>query len=168
MFSNRTAMERKSGSVFAWCACAWMAVFCLSAVLRSAETNAPPNEISIPKSVFVANDLSGKDPFFPNSSRRRPVTPVTNPNTNQPPPKLTYNQMLSLSGVTVGATSIATINGLTFAEGDEQEVKVLGGDKITIKVIKIEAKAVQVRVPGEPNPVVLVLPGKELKMNEDP
>ena len=143
--------------------------FCFLIALHGAETNPPGDQVSIPKSIFVTNDVSSKDPFFPNSRRWPPQTATTRPATNTTPvvERPDPSSQLILTGITAGAKPIASINGLTFAEGEEQDVRVPGG-RIRIKVLKIEEKAVLISVPSQRDPVRLALPDARIDFTTEP
>ena len=72
----------------------WLGLVTLA---EGAETNRPPAEVVIPKSVFVSEGDIGKDPFFPNSTRtkrRAPEDPV------KKPVQQDLSQLLVLKGIT--------------------------------------------------------------------
>jgi len=59
----------------------------------------------------------------------------------------------------------ATINNLTFAVGEEQEVKVEGG-KVKIRVLEIREKSVVISIENQPQAVELKLRDVNLKFGE--
>jgi len=136
---------------------------CLTGWLNGAETNRVSSEVMIPKSVFVADGATGKDPFFPNSSRLRKIMP--DETTKGTPVQEDFSRLLKLTGIAGGARPIATVNNLTFAVGEEQEVKA-DGRKIKIRVLEIREKSVVVKVEKQPAPVELKLRDVELKFTE--
>lgn len=137
------------------------AVLCLTFGARAAETTNVAPAVVIPKSAFVAEGDTGRDPFFPNSSRlMKKVADTTVPQVRED-----YSRFLKLTGVTGGAKPIATINNLTFAVGEDQEVKV-EGRKIRIRVLDIREKSVIVSVEKQPAPIELKLRDVELKFTE--
>src|SRR5438552_1220133 len=79
-------------------------------------------------------------------------------------PRLLGREM-KLTGITGGAKPSATINNLTFAVGEEQEVK-FEGRKFRIRVLEIGVKSVLVSVEKQSEPVELRLRDTELKLNE--
>ena len=110
-----------------------------------ASTNAAPT-VEIPQSVFInpATPQEGKDPFFPQSTRHRPIpAPVT----TAPPPSAVVE--LELKGISGTANRrMAIINNRTFEAGEEGEVVTnVGRIRITCKDIK--AGSVQVIVNGQ-------------------
>jgi len=72
---------------------------------------------------------------------------------------------LKLTGIFGGVRPIATINNLTFAVGEEQEVKVEGG-KVSIRVLEIREKSVVVSVGKQPQPIELKVRDVSLKFDE--
>lgn len=101
-----------------------------------------------PASVFAIphSFAEGRDPFFPNSTypiRNAQTNPGPNP---RPAPSLVLK---GLSGTP--ERPLAIINGATFAEGDENELPVPGGGRVTVRVldIKPDEQSVLVEVNGE-------------------
>jgi hypothetical protein len=127
----------------------------------AAETNTNRTaEVTIPQSVFATEGVAGKDPFFPSSIRR-----TKRDDTGKPPPARDYSSLLKLTGIAGGVRPIATINNLTFAAGEEQEVKVEGG-KVKLRVLEIREKSVVVNVEKQPRPIELTLRDVNLKFDE--
>src|SRR5688572_9809928 len=96
----------------------------LGGAVHGAETNTnrAPVQVTVPQSVFSTDGATGKDPFFPNSIRR-----MKRDDTGKQQPIRDLSGLLKLTGIAGGVRPIATINNLTFAAGEEQEVKVEGG-----------------------------------------
>ena len=134
----------------------------LGGALHSAETNTnpAPAQVAIPRSVFANEGATGKDPFFPNSRRR-----IKQDDSGKKPPIRDFSSLLKLTGIAGGVRPIATINNLTFAVGEEQEVKVEGG-KVKIRVLEIREKSVVVSVEKQPLPIELKLRDVNLKFDE--
>jgi hypothetical protein len=134
----------------------------LGGVLQGAEsnTNRAPAQVAYPQAVFSTDAATGKDPFFPNSIRR-----MKRDETGKPQPDRDLSGFLKLTGITGGAKPIATINNLTFAAGEEQDVKVEGG-KLKIRVLEIRVKSVVVSVEKQPLPIELKLRDVNLKFDE--
>ncbi len=134
----------------------------LGGVVHSAETNTnrAPAQMAIPQSVFVTEGATGKDPFFPNSVRR-----IKRDDSGKPSPIRDFSSLLKLTGIAGGVRPIATINNLTFAVGEEQEVKVEGG-KLKIRVVEIREKSVVINVEKQPQPIELKLRDFNLKFDE--
>jgi hypothetical protein len=114
----------------------------------SAAAPPPPAAVSnaVLKSVFVipSGPPEGKDPFFPKSIRvYTEAAPKTTPILTNAAPQ---NFELKLSGVSGTAERpLAIINGKTFEQGEEGEVRV-GGGRINIRVVEIKGKTVMVQI----------------------
>ena len=132
----------------------------LGGVVHGAETNTnrPPAQVALPQSVFVIE--GGKDPFYPNSIRR-----IKRDDSGKPPPSRDFSNLLKLTGISGGVRPIATINNLTFAAGEDQEVKVEGG-KLRIRVLEIREKSVVIGIEKQPQPIELKLRDVNLKFDE--
>jgi len=76
-----------------------------------------------------------------------------------------FSSILKLTGIAGGARPIATINNLTFAVGEEQEVRVEGG-KLKIRVLEIREKSVVISVEKQPQPMELKLRDVNLKKRQ--
>jgi len=131
----------------------------LTGWIHAAETNRLSSELAIPQSHFVSEGDLGRDPFFPNSIRLHKKV-ADDPGKSQPV-RLDFSRLLKLTGVTGGAKPIANINNLTFAVGEEQDVKIEGG-KVKIRVLEIRDKSVTVNVENQSEPVVLSLKDVQL------
>ena len=140
----------------------WSSLLCFLGVsVHGAETNTNRTaHVMIPRSVFVTEGVTGKDPFFPNSTRR-----VKREDTGQSSPVRDYSRLLKLTGIAGGVRPIATINNLTFAVGEEQEVKVESG-RVKIRVLEIREKSVVISVEKQPKPIELTLRDVNLKFDE--
>jgi hypothetical protein len=134
----------------------------LGGVVHGAETNTnrAPAQAAIPQSVFATEAATGKDPFFPNSIRR-----LRRDDSGKRQTTRDLSGLLKLTGIAGGVRPIATINNLTFAVGEEQEVKVEGG-KVKIRVLEIREKSVRVIIEKQPQPVELKLRDVNLKFGE--
>ena len=144
----------------------WLAgsslLFLLCGVAHAAETNTnrAPAQVTIPQSVFATEGATGKDPFFPNSIRR-----IKRDDSGKQTPTRDFSALLKLTGIAGGVRPIATINNLTFAVGEEQEVKVEGG-KVRIRVLEIREKSVVITIEKQPQPIELKLRDVNLKFDE--
>ena len=144
----------------------WLAgsslLFLLGGVVHAAETitNRAPAQVTIPQSVFATEGATGKDPFFPNSIRR-----IKRDDSGKQTPTRDFSALLKLTGIAGGVRPIATINNLTFAVGEEQEVKVEGG-KVRIRVLEIREKSVKITVEQLSQPIELKLRDINLKFDE--
>ena len=141
------------------------ALFCAASLAQAAQTqptNRPPAEVIIPKSIFVTNDAAGKDPFFPNSTRPR-LTADPKKTDDGAPPQTLVADALRLLGITtdMAGKRIALINNLTFAQGEEHDVRV-GIGKLKVRCVEIREKSVLVSVVGQNEQYELVLPEKVL------
>ncbi len=142
---------------------AWSSLlFLLGGVVHPAETNTnrAPAQVTIPQSVFATEGATGKDPFFPNSMRR-----IKRDDSGTQRPTRDFSALLKLTGIAGGVRPIATINNLTFAVGEEQEVKVEGG-KVRIRVLEIREKSVVITIEKQPQPIELKLRDVNLKFDE--
>ena len=142
---------------------AWSSLlFLLGGVVQPAETNTnrAPAQVTIPQSVFATEGATGKDPFFPNSMRR-----IKRDDSGTQRPTRDFSALLKLTGIAGGVRPIATINNLTFAVEEEQEVKVEGG-KVRIRVLEIREKSVVITNEKQPQPIELKLRDVNLKFNE--
>jgi hypothetical protein len=137
-------------------------LFLLAGALHGAETstNSAPSQAAMPRSVFLTDGATGKDPFFPNSIRR-----MKRDDTGKQQPTQDLSRLLKLTGIAGGVRPIATINNLTFAAGEEQDVRVEGG-KLKIRVLEIREKSVVVSVEKQPLPLELKLRDVNLKFDE--
>jgi hypothetical protein len=96
---------------------------------------------AIPQSVFV-DDERGRDPFFPNSTRRqfKPAVPEVTPTVGP--------ASLVLLGITgPPERRIALINNQTFRAGEENKVRVPGGSSL-VKCEEIRERSVVVTIQG--------------------
>jgi hypothetical protein len=110
-----------------------------------ASTNAAAACFEVPKSVFVipATPQEGKDPFFPQSTRLRPIVRLTGTN---PPPAVAELELKGISGST--NHRLAIINNRTFETGEEGEV-ISNGSRVRIKCGEIGSDSVRVIVNGK-------------------
>ena len=126
----------------------------MAAGALTAQTNAPAKDQAISKSVFDDRLKTGRDPFFPNSTRlanKAPVAPVVPDagTTPTPPPPA----QLILKGI---ANQFALINNQTFAVGETHIVKYPGG-QVKIKCVEIGAGSATIVIDGETEKKVLRL-----------
>lgn len=133
-------------------------------------TNAPPNtsnmvpfEFSFPKSVFIYDSATGRDPFFPTSARTLPAaaptaaaqpTAVAKPGgseTTPRPPTFTVDPYvdLSLKGIT-GDRRFALINGQPFATGETYKLRTTNG-VLSVKCLEIRPRSAVVLIDGQKN-----------------
>lgn len=120
---------------------------------RSAQPQAavPQTAPAVPeKSVFSDTPGVGRDPFFPNSQRRKQAAPQKIVATGEIPGNIVLK---GLSGTV--QKRLAVINNYTLAEGEESEIRA-GGQLFRVRCVEIRERSVMISVNGmEP---------KELKM----
>ena len=143
------------------CAAVWTVLLACAVARAEHPTNDTP-KISAPalvKSVFLTDVTVGKDPFFPNSSRRAPALDQNSMTNVVPQPSALFNQ-LTLKGIS-GAKKgqmLALINSSTLGEGELAEIR------CGQQVLKIRCREIR------PRSVVIELDGvgelKELKLRE--
>ncbi|HEY6166731.1 MAG TPA: hypothetical protein VI454_01740 [Verrucomicrobiae bacterium] len=115
----------------------------------------PALGITLPQSVFV-NDLNaGKDPFYPNSTRRSPTIKLDKPAA----PAVDRSGLLTLRGVSgPGDKRIALINNSTFVAGESGTVRTDSG-LLKLRVLEVQEKSAWVQIEGE-------LTRRELRVRE--
>jgi len=96
---------------------------------------------TIPQSVFV-DDERGRDPFFPNSTRRQYKPAVPEVTAAVGPASLV---LLGITGPP--ERRIALINNQTFLAGEENKVRVPGGSSL-VKCEEIRERSVVVTIQG--------------------
>ena len=99
----------------------------------------PPEPV---KSVFVDRPNFGRDPFFPNSSRRGRVVQdaVVEPVAN-------FNNIF-LKGISGSPEKrLAILNNKTFAAGEDGELRI-GGHPTKIKIVEVREKSVVISING--------------------
>ncbi len=124
----------------------------VSAGLASAAPAKPPapaaapavEPAEVPQSVFVAPATAkeGRNPFFPKST-------LGQQQIKQSPTGPDIFSSLVLNGITSPPKRTAMINGKTFEQGEESEVKLPGGAKVNIKVEEIKNDSAVVTVNGQ-------------------
>ena len=103
---------------------------------------APPVVV---RSVFIDEPRTGKDPFFPNSTRRAPAAEVAV--TNAPPPSTLFSQ-LSLKGISgVRGQRFALINSATVGVGEKAEIRA-GSQSVKIRCREIRDASVLIELVG--------------------
>lgn len=126
------------------------------------KTNAPTNGVAIPKSVFVTNSPSGKDPFYPESPRRSPEpSKPDGPKDNGPtqPPGAADFTLFSITGSEM--ERMAIVNDAILEAGKPAEITVKKGgqsQKIKVRCLRITATSVTFTVQGQTNPIELRAP----------
>jgi hypothetical protein len=107
-----------------------------------------PAELPVPKSLFVNDPETGKDPFFPLSVRRKEtMAHVTAVTTNAAPPTSALFNLLKLKGISGTKNQpLALINGTTFSVGEAAEIK-CGGQILKIRCVEIREDSILIELP---------------------
>jgi ABC-type uncharacterized transport system ATPase subunit len=132
--------------------CAALVILCGNGALAQAgsETNfvsriSPP---ALVRSVFVDDPRTGKDPFFPNSVRRREVVETKSSATNAAPTPNALFSQLALKGISgLKDQRLALINSSTVAEGEQADIRA-GYQLIKIICREIRDRSVLIEFPG--------------------
>jgi hypothetical protein len=111
-------------------------------------TNAAPQELLIPLSVFDLTNSPVKDPFFPLSTRAAFVAAAT----NAPAISAASFQLKGLSGT--ANQRLALINNRTLASGEFAEVTTSAG-RIKIQCLEIRESSVLIRTESQTDPIEL-------------
>lgn len=128
---------------------------CAAGIANDKSTNA----VARPVSVFVDEVNKGKDPFFPDSTRRLAATPQPPVSTNSTAPVAAAPIALSLKGISgTKGQRLALVNNTTLAVGESTEVRAAGQlVKIMLREIRERSVLIEVVATGEV---------KELKLRE--
>ncbi|MCL4177789.1 MAG: hypothetical protein KJ072_08580 [Verrucomicrobia bacterium] len=130
-----------------WTAYGLMALLVCGGLTARASDATPVKETvmlgtnAIPKSVFV-DDERGKDPFFPNSTRRQHKAVVPDV-----APAVGPTSLVLLGIIGPPERRVALINNQTFAAGEENRVRVPGGSSL-VKCVAIRERSVIVTIQG--------------------
>jgi hypothetical protein len=113
---------------------------------KGAPATAPATSFSsaeIPQSTFTMprTPKEGRDPFFPNSAYPYGLTPTAPKQIVAPTPSLVLNGLS-------GPPWIATINGTTFASGEERELKIANGT-FMVRCVEIKQDSVVIEIAGQ-------------------
>ena len=133
-------------------------------VIETKEVDEDIEEVGslFPVSVFTNRVGVGRDPFFPNSTRRVPkvkkVTPIGTAPGKVEVPKGPDLSMFQLKG---SFGDVALINGRTIAEGETATVKTARGGEFTVECIKVTSKSVEIRIQGFSGSHTLYVGGKK-------
>lgn len=114
-----------------------------------------PTDAAVPKSVF---DLTQpyKDPFFPNSTRKR-IQASTNVVVNTCDPS-----QYSLKGISgVAGQEVVIINNRNAAAGETIDVTLPAGSIVRVKVVKIEPHTAFILPEGQRDPFPIYLPKED-------
>jgi hypothetical protein len=124
------------------------ALFCTCGLADASDKKVAEAGVAmIPQSVFVDKQDSGRDPFFPQSVRRRQViTRVVA--TNQIPQVSAILGQLSLKGISgTKAQPLALINSSTIAEGELADIR-CGRQIVKVRCVEIRDRSVLVELHG--------------------
>lgn len=111
-----------------------------------ATTNRASAKPEIPRSVFAipATEKEGRDPFFPNSTRLRPVAPQRSTNRVQ-----VVTADLQLKGISGPLNDrLAIINNQTLKDGEEADVTTATG-RAHVRCLEIKTDSVIVEIAGQ-------------------
>jgi hypothetical protein len=106
---------------------------------------APAAAVAAPdqnKSVFVDRPNFGRDPFFPNSSRRGRIVQDT-----VVEPAANFNNIVLKGTSGTAEKRLAIINNKTFETGEEGELRI-GGQLTKIKCVEVREKSVVISING--------------------
>ncbi len=107
-----------------------------------------PIEPVVPKSVFVNLPESGKDPFFPNSTRRLNTLARVVSTTNAPQTSAAWGQLV-LKGISgTKAQPLALINSSTIAVGEVADIKCALRKVVKVRCLEIRDSSVLVQLVG--------------------
>jgi hypothetical protein len=117
----------------------------------SAEASDKPkvktHDLSVPQSVFVDKQDSGRDPFFPHSVRRQETIARVLPTNDFPRVSAALSQ-LSLKGISgTKGQPLALINSSTIAEGELAEIR-CGRQFVKVRCLEIRDRSVLVELYG--------------------
>jgi hypothetical protein len=140
-----------------------------AAATKAGDKAPTPQPFVVPKSEFVDDYKSGRDPFFPNSRRRNPAPPTPVVDTRvkdkgaaaETVPIPSFASSLYLKGISKGIRGrrFALINNITFAPGEQYLVKTLGGTNL-VRCLEIKDVSVTVQIEGSNETKNLYLPQK--------
>ena len=129
-----------------------------SVSVYAGDKSLPATAAALPKSVFVDDVNNGKDPFFPNSTRRAESLPRIATTNVVAPANLVLDQ-LALKGISgTQDRRLALINSATLAVGELGEIKV-GAQILKLRCREIRERSVLIELDGSKEV-------KELKLRE--
>jgi hypothetical protein len=129
-----------------------LAAFALPAVLLPAPAWGEARPAAGPaattlKSVFINDPSFGRDPFFPNSSRR-PLVPTNTVVDVVMPPVPTVPDDIFLKGINIlKDRRLAIVNNYTVAQGEEFELK-LKGKTYRVRCVEVKDRSAVIRIDG--------------------
>jgi hypothetical protein len=132
------------------------------------ETNAVSVAVVIPKSVFSTNVNEGKDPFFPESTRRAHLLAERSAVRTSRPVQA-RSSYLKLNGLWPSKSRpLALINKTSLAPGETADISVMTVNaqnkpesiKVTVRCIEVRKESVLISIDGEPGTRELSLQSK--------
>ena len=122
----------------------WCAVARAGDKTNAAARIAPP---ALVKSVFVSDSQTGKDPFYPNSTRRLEVQEQSAPTNSAPRTSELFNQ-LALKGFSgTRGQMLALINSSTIGVGELAEIR-CGRQVLKVRCREIRDRSVLIELEG--------------------
>ncbi len=139
---------------------AWAGAWAAESNSTSGRAPAPsPTPAVGPKAVFVDDLFTGRDPFFPDSQRRRGVSQGASANLAVQPTGVWEH--LQLKGISLNKERrLILINNATLAEGEKGPVKV-DGQSIMLQCLEIRERSALVSIEG-------VKEAKEVRFAREP
>jgi len=142
--------QRKLSTRLHWVLSISVAVLSFIASLSSAPAAMPHlDEVVSTKSAFTDDPKFGRDPFFPKSTRRKPVEVVTRISTT--PDASAFTQVAGsvvLKGISgVRGKRLALLNNRTMEAGEEADFKV-NNQLVKIKCVEVREKSVVIGLEG--------------------
>ena len=128
------------------------AVLMFGLAARAAEAPAAPAKsfaLVAPKSVFAYDASAGKDPFYPNSTRRQEVAATSAATTNVVvQPVAYYLDKIALKGISgVKGQMLAILNSSTVGVGELAEIK-CGPQVVKVRCREIRDRSVVIELEG--------------------
>jgi hypothetical protein len=130
-----------------WKCVAVSAVLVLATFARGSE-HAVKSDLAVPKSVFVDDVQNGKDPFYPNSTRRAEALPRVATTTNSAPASSLLFDQLFLKGISgTKGEPLAIINTATIGLGEVAEIR-CSGQVLKVRCREIRERSVLIELVG--------------------
>jgi hypothetical protein len=127
-------------------------------------TNSTPAVTQVPRSMFSTNPTEGRDPFFPESTRRFPRQPEAQNLAAKPAPL--PGNLLKLTGLWPNKKRpLALINRTSVGPGEEVAITVFVANgqnspesrKVLIRCLEVRENSVLISINGEPGTKELTL-----------
>lgn len=142
------------GQIAVWLVTVGAVLLRTSGAAPEEPAKAPTWEPPVPQSVFVDDPSAGKDPFFPESTRRAVKDELASDPNAEAHSSKSISDRLTLKGAIKGR--VALINNVDFVVGQESEVNTAAG-RVRVRCLQIQEDCVIVQVQGNPQPKVLRL-----------